>query len=512
MYLTCTEWTALYGGKKGGKKVGDQAEFRRLPFDHCSLSLQPYEHPLCSPEGHIFDLMNIVPYLKKYNLNPVTGKPLEAKALVKLNIHKNAEGHYHCPVLFKEFNNNSHVVAIKTTGNVFSHEAVDQLNFKTKNLKDLLCDEPFKRTDVIMLQDPSDLEKFNLAKFHHLQNNLKVEDEEEERAKKDPKYHLKTISKETATILAELDRDYKPQEKKPEVKKKMADEFNAAHYSTGAVSAGFTSTIMEPTTKHESAVLRDDVVLYSRVKKKGYVSIVTNLGTLNLEIHCDMVPKTCENFVKLCLKGYYDNTIFHRSIKNFMIQGGDPTGTGKGGDSIWERNFKDEFKPNLTHTGRGILSMANSGPNTNKSQFFITYRSCRHLDSKHSVFGRVVGGLDTLSAMEKVEVDAKDKPKVEIRLERTTVFVDPFAEAEEQLRKDREEAAVRDAEQKGTQKAHPSDTPQAPKVFKKGVGKYINPSRSGSEAQPSTSSSGAPLAKRKKAASGGSQFQDFSCW
>ncbi|PIO32372.1 hypothetical protein AB205_0189110, partial [Aquarana catesbeiana] len=80
------------------------------------------------------------------------------------------------------------------------------------------------------------------------------------------------------------------------------------------------------------------------------------------------IPKTCENFIKLCKKNYYDGTIFHRSIRNFVIQGGDPTGTGTGGESYWGKPFKDEIKPNLSHTGRGVLSMANSGPNTNKSQ------------------------------------------------------------------------------------------------------------------------------------------------
>merc|ERR1719471_2753492 len=99
-----------------------------------------------------------------------------------------------------------------------------------------------------------------------------------------------------------------------------------------------------------------------------------------------------------------------------MIQGGDPKGTGTGGDSHWGGPFKDEFLQFLSHTGRGMLSMANSGPDTNKSQFFITYRSCRHLDEKHSVFGRVVGGLETLTKMESIEVDSKDRPKDEIKI------------------------------------------------------------------------------------------------
>ncbi|KAA8592479.1 hypothetical protein FQN60_017934 [Etheostoma spectabile] len=92
------------------------------------------------------------------------------------------------------------------------------------------------------------------------------------------------------------------------------------------------------------------------------------LGTNTALFHTVPVPKAGENFIRLCKKGYYDGTVFHRSIRNFMIQGGDPTGTGTGGESFWGKPFKDEFRPNLSHAGRGILSMANSGPNTNKSQ------------------------------------------------------------------------------------------------------------------------------------------------
>ncbi|CAM1327601.1 PPIL2 (predicted), partial [Pycnogonum litorale] len=470
MYLTCTEWSTLYGGKKSVKP--QDAEFRRLPFDHCALSLQPFEHPLCTSDGVIFDLMSIVPFLKKYGTNPVDGKPLEAKSLIKLKFHKNSEGKYHCPVLFKVFNRSSHIVAIKTTGNVFSNEAVEQLNVKAKNFKELLTDEDFKKSDIITIQDPHDLEKFNLSKFHHLKHNQRLETEEDIKAKNDSTYYLKNINRQTKSILEELEREYKPEVKK-EVTKEVADKLNAAHYSTGAVAASFTSTSMAPTTQHEAAILDVDSVRYAKVKKKGYVRLQTNLGPLNLELHCDLVPKTCENFMKLCDKGYYHGTIFHRSIRNFMIQGGDPTGTGKGGQSIWGKAFKDEFKVHLMHQGRGILSMANSGPDTNKSQFFITYRSCKHLDNKHSVFGRVVGGLDTVSAMEKIEVDAKDKPKEEIKVERTSVFVDPFKEADDELERERD--LIKNAEEEERKQLARSKRPEKLKVYKSGVGKYINP-------------------------------------
>lgn len=111
------------------------------------------------------------------------------------------------------------------------------------------------------------------------------------------------------------------------------------------------------------------------------VTLHTDLGTLKLEVYCDIVPRTSFNFLALAASGYYDNTLFHRNIKGFMLQGGDPTGTGKGGESIWGGKFNDEIHPDNKHTVRGVVSMANSGPNTNGSQFFITYAKHPHLDN-----------------------------------------------------------------------------------------------------------------------------------
>ena len=108
------------------------------------------------------------------------------------------------------------------------------------------------------------------------------------------------------------------------------------------------------------------------------VTLHTNLGDLKVELFCEDAPRTCENFLALCASEYYDNTSFHRNIKGFMIQGGDPTGTGRGGQSIWGGKFPDEIRDNLKHTNRGVMSMANSGPNTNASQFFFTYAKCPH--------------------------------------------------------------------------------------------------------------------------------------
>ncbi|XP_022406879.1 RING-type E3 ubiquitin-protein ligase PPIL2 isoform X1 [Monodon monoceros] len=512
MYITCAEYTHFYGGKKPDIA---QTDFRRLPFDHCSLSLQPFVYPVCTPEGVVFDLLNIVPWLKKYGTNPSNGEKLDGRSLIKLNFAKNSEGKYHCPVLFTVFTNNSHIVAIRTTGNVYAHEAVEQLNIKAKNFRDLLTDEPFSRQDIITLQDPTSLDKFNVSNFFHVKNNMKIIDPDEEKAKQDPSYYLKNTNTETRETLQELYKEFKGDEmlaatmKVPE--KTKVDRLNAAHYSTGKVSASFTSTAMVPETTHEAAAIDEDVLRYQFVKKKGYVRLHTNLGDLNLELHCDLTPKTCENFIKLCKKQYYDGTLFHRSIRNFVIQGGDPTGTGTGGESYWGKPFRDEFRPNLSHTGRGVLSMANSGPNTNKSQFFITFRSCAYLDRKHTIFGRVVGGFDTLTAMENVESDPKtDRPKEEIRMDSTTVFVDPYEEADAKIAEERKKTRLEAAALESTAKtSQPQQGSQGPQTYRRGVGKYISPvvTKRVAEEEPSTSAA-VPVAKKKPSRG----FGDFSSW
>jgi cyclophilin family peptidyl-prolyl cis-trans isomerase len=122
----------------------------------------------------------------------------------------------------------------------------------------------------------------------------------------------------------------------------------------------------------------------------------TAKGDIVCELHADRAPLTVENFVNLARSGFYDGTTFHRVIPGFMAQGGDPTGTGRGGPGY---QFGDEFDPTLRHDGEGVLSMANAGPGTNGSQFFITYGATPHLDDKHSVFGRVVEGLDVLRSI-----------------------------------------------------------------------------------------------------------------
>ncbi|CAL3962446.1 unnamed protein product [Diplocarpon coronariae] len=159
------------------------------------------------------------------------------------------------------------------------------------------------------------------------------------------------------------------------------------------------------------------------------VTLHTNLGDIKVEIFCESVPKTAENFLALCASGYYDGSLFHRLIPNFMIQTGAPTSQPKGGISIWNEPFEDEIRPTLRHNARGIISMANKGPGTNGSQFFICFDKAPHLDGKNTVFGHVLGdeSLATLAKMEKVEVDKKSRPKEQIKIESITVHANPLA-------------------------------------------------------------------------------------
>ncbi|MBF0384635.1 MAG: peptidylprolyl isomerase [Candidatus Omnitrophica bacterium] len=136
----------------------------------------------------------------------------------------------------------------------------------------------------------------------------------------------------------------------------------------------------------------------------------TNQGNIEIKLFTDIAPKTCENMIGLIKKGYYDGLIFHRVIKNFMIQGGDPTGTGRGGASLWGGKFEDEVKEDVVFDRPGILAMANAGPNTNGSQFFITTQPTPWLNMKHTIFGEVVNGYETVRKIENTQVGPGDRP------------------------------------------------------------------------------------------------------
>lgn len=455
---------------------------RRLKFDSCCLSLNTITGKpvgLCDSQGYcyIFECDVIVKFLEKYKIHPITGSSVNVSDLIELKFHKSTENQYHCPIIYKLFNQNSKIVANKKTGHVYSYEAYQQLNLKPNNLRDLLTDEPFEKSDIVVIQDPDTAnEKWKVTNFHYIKSKLKIDDETCES-------NIRNVE-ESSILKASLD-EYKSKSKaivetfnrivgqsndEDDVGKTKLDAINGATHSDGLLSSSVTSTYMPAVNVQNPALLSHEQILYPRIKKKGYVELVTNFGSINLELYCDRTPKTCHNFLLLVTKGYYDGTIFHRLIKNFILQGGDPTGTGSGGQSAWIEPFEDECRADLKHVGRGVVAMANSGPATNKSQFYITLRGTwDHLDGKHTVFGRVVGGDETLNRIETVEVDKKDVPTKEIKILKAVVYFDPFEEIENAIKESRKKE---NEANKRKDKSNVEDLPE--KRFRVGVGTYIN--------------------------------------
>ena len=150
--------------------------------------------------------------------------------------------------------------------------------------------------------------------------------------------------------------------------------------------------------------------------KDATVVLETTQGNVEIKLFTELAPKTCENFIGLVNKGYYDGLIFHRVIKKFMIQGGDPTGTGMGGESVWGKSFEDEFSNEVKFDKVGILAMANSGPNTNGSQFFITTAPTPWLNQRHTIFGEVTSGYENIQKIENQPTGPQDKPITEQKI------------------------------------------------------------------------------------------------
>jgi cyclophilin family peptidyl-prolyl cis-trans isomerase len=147
-------------------------------------------------------------------------------------------------------------------------------------------------------------------------------------------------------------------------------------------------------------------------------TIQTNHGAIRAELYEERAPNTTANFIELAEKGFYDGVVFHRVIEDFMVQGGDPDGSGRGGPGY---TIDDEFHPELRHDAKGVLSMANAGPNTGGSQFFITLAPTPWLDDRHAVFGKVIDGLDVVEAIGSVDTDRGDRPKEPVVMEKVTI-------------------------------------------------------------------------------------------
>lgn len=184
LFITATEWATEYGGKKTARANGN----RPLPFDHCALSLGPFVKPaLLGKTGVIFDLENITKFVKKYKHDPVTGEEASEDQIIELIMEKNEEGHWHCPITRKVFNDSTHVVAVRTSKYVYSHNAVNELNIQPKNYVDIVTGEKFKKSDIITIQNPQDPDQMktrDVNNFKHLQKIRADATKEEQKGNK----------------------------------------------------------------------------------------------------------------------------------------------------------------------------------------------------------------------------------------------------------------------------------------------------------------------------------------
>jgi peptidyl-prolyl cis-trans isomerase SDCCAG10 len=186
----------------------------------------------------------------------------------------------------------------------------------------------------------------------------------------------------------------------------------------------------------------------------GKVLLITTVGDIDVELWSKEAPKACRNFVQLCLEGYYDGTIFHRLVPDFIVQGGDPTGTGSGGESIYGKTFQDEFHSRLRFVRRGLVAMANSGPNDNASQFFFTLAATPELNNKHTIFGKVGG--NTIYNMLKLgegETDHSERPVYPQKIIKTKIILNPFEDIVPRVKKTKSDAAGSGASKKSDVKA-----------------------------------------------------------
>lgn len=305
LFLTATEWRGI-----GGKPTAAGPASQALPFDHCALSLTRFETPCCSPEGVVFDLVHIVPYLRKYKKNPVSGLPMTTDEIVRLTMHKNAEDKWHCPVTFKVFNNNSRIVANRSSGHVYSYEAVHELNVKARNMTDLMTGEPFTKADILTLYDvtsPECMALRDISTFVHTRQLREAQETTKGTAsgvRHNPttSHIMQEIAKrgDTRETLKDIEDRHRPEPYLADVKAVLAlgavtsDVDAGSTFTSQKAGASLTSSAAEVSTSGETRLASAEDVRNARWKvlrklgKKGFVQLQTTHGSLNIEVHCDM--------------------------------------------------------------------------------------------------------------------------------------------------------------------------------------------------------------------------------
>lgn len=328
-FITSTEWKNSYGGLQQNKT--NHTQVKLLPFLDCALSLTPYQTPVCTKEGVLFDYVNLMTYIQEHKKNPITGENMSVKDIIKLNMFKNEQNQYHCPITYKVFNNNSHVVAIKTSGNVYLYEAVNELNLKAKNFMDLMTGEKFGKSDILVLQDSNNAE---LNRLRDINNFIHLKERRNENTTSGTTNSGNSGSNvrfnaQTSRIMNEVEKKQKSEDSL--LSKHMTMQANSslnlnnsvAHFTSKneffedvrdimalnpviddvdignaqtnqQASSSLTSSTAVIATSNSSRLASPDEIrglkwkCMRELKKKAYVQLVTNMGNINIEVHCDM--------------------------------------------------------------------------------------------------------------------------------------------------------------------------------------------------------------------------------
>ena len=448
---------SIRAGRAGGLTVKN-----KLPFTHCALSLQPYKVPVCNADGVLFDKDSLFEFVWKHKKDPVSGKAMNVTEIIKIVMEASAsddnERTWICPLTVKKLSDNLKIVAIltkrRTEAYVYSYQAYREF---IKAGTHPTTGEPFdKQKDVLIINNPdSDDESFHknrdIRNFYHIQHARELKAAE---GNNDQDNIRKSMT--ASRVFQKLEAKKRAREgnddnTRTKLSKTMpihpynlqgtilAKDVTGVEYNNDQGAASLTSTGVNLAHQTERAATSEEILqaLFDCVKmrfkgEKAYVELTlevqhavgtgTSTMTLALEVHCDICPRTCLNFLTLC-EGAYVGSSFHRLIPKFMMQGGKSLDEASD-TSIWGKPFPDEIDKRLTHSGPGVLSMANAGKNSNQRQFYITFASCPHLDRKHTVFGKLVGDdcISQLKRLEQIPTSKTNEPEQSIRITRTRIL------------------------------------------------------------------------------------------
>lgn len=466
----------------------------KLPYYHCRISLtNTLKEPSvsCDALGNIFSTQILLAFVKKYGKNPLTGEEMKLSEIIPIHFFVENE-QILCPITRKSLMTDKVKVGlIRTTGNVYAYDTIDEMNIKSKYYQDLLTGSSFNpKKDIILLQDPekkSDLLDQSYWYIEHRINWKALLDPFQEStlsSQSQSQSQLSITSAATRRILKEMEEIEKREEREKRELKELKEKKSAPQkmlYSTNlesSASASLTSTSVTVKTSADTKELTEKELQYKRIHDKnlkGYARMNTTLGPIDIELFTHLAPKACENFIVHSKNNYYNQTIFHRIIAGFMAQGGDPSGTGRGGKSIWGDSFEDEFDDTLKFNSRGLVACANKGPNTNGSQFFITFSPSHHLDNKHTIFGKVIDGEEIMNKLETTKTRENNRPIDPPKIIDIIITIDPFEiDTKKQEKKKRRQAIQEEKKEEDSKIGGWFSAPQPQlSAVRTGIGKYL---------------------------------------